>query len=879
MAKRYTPTTLARIVVARMTAAEKIGEIVLRAQGRFENVNSGAPRLCIPRLTLLDGPAGLAYDDTGVTQLPSPLGLAATFDISLAKTYGQVQGAESRGQGIDVLQGPNLNVDRVPESGRAFEGYGEDPLLVSAMGVADIQGIQSQGVMADAKHLVAYNQEADRGVLDAVVSERALQEIYLKPFRAAVSSAHVASLMCAYPMLNGVFQCEDPALASTLSSWGFSGFVRSDLGAVHDPVAAIESGTDLIKPANPNVLLTDVEDGVLPIGAVDTAVTRVLTSMFAWGLVGRPATGGPGTPVDTTPHADVALQVAERSAVLLKDARGVLPFDASTLGSLAVIGADAASAPVTRGYGSSAVNAPFVSTPLAAIEKQTGTKVHVTWADGGSSIWALPPVPTSDLAPASGVGQGLTLTVTERADSPPEGVPPTKTLRTTVPGAAAILYIPRVSGTAPARAPGSSATGHPAGAPAQPPVERPRPNGGDQSPPARTGGDQSPPARTGAGAGPPATATLVVPNGTSSVSATFTGTVTPPSSGLYSISVTGAGAATLSLDGKPVVSNPYDHGWEAWSQAIPLVGGHHYRLLLRWTPWGPTLGGSGLTPGRSGIVLGWQNESAAISEAVAAARSSQTAVVFAGDFSTEGADRPSLSLPGDQNALISAVAAANPRTVVVLNTGGPVLMPWLSKVAGVIEAWYPGEQDGAAIAQLLFGAADPSGHLPVTFPVSQSASPIHAMSQWPGTNLVSTYSEGLDVGYRYYNATGTTPLFPFGFGLSYTTFSMSGITASRSRDGYRVSLTVTNTGGREGVALPQVYLTFPRNAGEPPGQLAAFEPIDLRPGQSSTVKLDVSRSSFSVYRSGAWATVAGTYVLAAGFSSASTPLHLEVQAP
>ena len=220
-----------------MTLAEKLGELVLSSSGSYENVNSGVARVCVPSLTLQDGPVGLAFGDTGVTQLPAPPGIAATFDTALARRYGQVEGSEARGQGIDVVQGPNLNIDRVPESGRAFEGYGEDPFLVSTMGVADIEGIQSQGVLADAKHLVAYSQETNRAALDARVSSPALNEIYLAPFKAAVVQAHVASIMCAYPELKGTFQCEDPALAQILKQWGFSGFVRSDLGAVHDPEA------------------------------------------------------------------------------------------------------------------------------------------------------------------------------------------------------------------------------------------------------------------------------------------------------------------------------------------------------------------------------------------------------------------------------------------------------------------------------------------------------------------------------------------------------------------------------------------------------------------------------------------------------------------
>ncbi len=187
-----------------------------------------------------------------------------------------------------------------------------------------------------------------------------------------------------------------------------------------------------------------------------------------------------------------------------------------------------------------------------------------------------------------------------------------------------------------------------------------------------------------------------------------------------------------------------------------------------------------------------------IAAAVAAARTASVAVVFAGDYSSEAFDRPSLSLPGDENALIAAVAAANPHTVVVLDTGGPCLMPWIGRVAGVIEGWYPGEQDGAAIAALLFGDADPSGRLPVTFPTSDANAAVNAGAQWPGVGLTATYTEGLAVGYRYDHATGAQPLFPFGYGLSYTRFTLGKLAVRRSTGGYALTVRVSNRGGGPG---------------------------------------------------------------------------------
>ncbi len=380
----------------------------------------------------------------------------------------------------------------------------------------------------------------------------------------------------------------------------------------------------------------------------------------------------------------------------------------------------------------------------------------------------------------------------------------------------------------------------------------------------------------------PATATrspIVLPAGWSDATAGWTGTLTPPRSGLYTLSLQGDGQASLTLDGKPAVSDTLDHARGRWSETLPLVGGHPYQVRLAWSPLDSTTpsGESQVLP--CSLTLGWKYVSDQIATAVAAARSASTAVVFAGDYSSEAFDRPSLSLPGDENDLISAVAAANPHTVVVLNTGGPALMPWLGHVAGVVEDWYPGEQDGAAIAALLFGDADPSGRLPVTFPTSDAATAVDTPAQWPGTDLTADHSEDLDVGYRYDHATGVRPLFPFGYGLSYTRFALGGLGVRPGTSGYTVSVRVSNRGRRAGTDVPQAYLTFPPAAGEPPAQLVAFAPVKLDPGQSRTVTMTVPSTAFESYVGGAWSTVPGTYTVSVGESSDDLALRASVGPP
>jgi beta-glucosidase len=257
--------------------------------------------------------------------------------------------------------------------------------------------------------------------------------------------------------------------------------------------------------------------------------------------------------------------------------------------------------------------------------------------------------------------------------------------------------------------------------------------------------------------------------------------------------------------------------------------------------------------------------------AAALARSADIAVVMVGNKDKEGGDRPNLSLPGGQDQLVSSVAAANPKTVVVLKTGGPVLMPWLAQVPAVLEAWYPGEEDGNVVADLLFGAANPSGKLPMTFPKAESQTPANTPEQYPGVGGTATYSEKLQVGYRWYDAQNVEPQFPFGHGLSYSTFAFRHLGVSGSG---RATVDVTNTGRRTGADVVQVYVAAPASAGEPPRQLRGFAKVTLRPGQTRHVEVTLDPRSFSIWdtSAGRWATVPGRYTVFAGDSSRDLPL-------
>jgi beta-glucosidase len=371
---------------------------------------------------------------------------------------------------------------------------------------------------------------------------------------------------------------------------------------------------------------------------------------------------------------------------------------------------------------------------------------------------------------------------------------------------------------------------------------------------------------------------------------TYTGTLTAPETGTYVLAFENpCGCYTtvdLSLDGKEILANPGTPPVSTYSVGVNLVKGQTYTLQL--------------SGGGESANLSWATPSdlaPGIAQAVAAAKAAKTAVVVVSDDTeTEAADRASLNLPSAQNELVSAVAAANPHTVVVVNAGAPVVMPWLSQVASVVDAWYPGESNGTALAAVLFGQVNPSGHLPVTFPEDLSQVPAKTAAQFPGVNGTVEYSEGIDVGYRYYDATNETPMFPFGYGLSYTRFAFGhlsvtprqvrygssnpGATSCRcngqSSTQVTVSATVTNTGRVAGSDVAQLYLGDPASAAQPPRQLEGFQKVTLKPGQSTTVRFRLSGHDLSYWndKANGWVLPDGQYQVDVGDSSGLANLPL-----
>ncbi len=825
---RLAASQRATLLVAAMTAAEKL---TLVSSG-----NRGIPELGIPPLIGIDGPNGIGEGNAHVTAFPDAETLAAAWSPSLARAYGTALGAEAAGKGFDWLFAPTVNIVRTPLWGREPETLGEDPFLAGSLAASEVQGIQSQHVISEVKHYVANDQEIDRfgqpipsDAVSAAVSERALEEIDDPPFKAAVQHGHVGSVMCSYNRVNTLYSCQNPQTLATLRGFGLQGFVGPDAElAVRSDVTAVNAGVDNMQlgslatatgASELAILTTAFDSGQISPARLDDATHRILTAMFRVGLFDHPTTGAPTSRVSTPAHLALATRVAEQATVLLRNRGEVLPLS-PTVGSIAVIGEDAGAGTQIEENGSPAVRHGPVVTPLAGIRRVVGSRSRITYVPGTLGVVALPTIPSAALTPSSGTGHGLS----------------------------ARYYT------------GQTATGQPALTAIAPVVDF-----------------ASKPA-------PLAT----IPGTPKANSGVFTGTLTPPRTGSSRFALNVSGDAQLYLNGRLVISAnaEFSHanlppGSFVTDPGAPRITFQGQAQLTENRPVSiRVVYATGSSLGGAQLQLGWEPpDPSLIAAAVRAARHAKVAVVFANDVSSEGMDRPSLELPGDQDRLITAVATANPRTVVVLHTAGPVLMPWLSKVAGVLEAWYPGQQSGTAIAATLFGRSDPSGHLPVTFPRTASQGPATQPAEYPGIDNVAQHSEGIFVGYRYYGEHHQTPLFPFGYGLSYTSFALSRLAVAAAGGGsYRATVKVTNTGRRSGTQVVQAYVRFPSSAGEPPLQLKAYARVSLQPGTSRTVQLALPRSSFEYFDSttAAWTLAPGRYRLVVGSSSSDLPLSASV---
>jgi len=745
------------------------------------------PRLGIHAWEMTDGPGGVRTNGRDKsTYFPTGVSLASTWDPTLIKRTGVAMGQEARFFGKDVLLGPAVNMIRTPLGGRSFEYMSEDPFLAGSLAVPYIQGVQSQGVAACIKHFAANSQEIGRDTIDAQVSERALQEIYLPAFKAGVIQGNALAVMNAYNRLQGTYCTANVHLNNEIlkRDWGFKGVLMSDWGATHDTVGAALGGLDLEMPGSGlndfmgRPLLKAVQDGKVPEAVIDDKVRRILRAILITDQ-NKPN----GTPEANSPaHQALAKEIAENAITLLKNDRNILPLDANRLKSIAVIG------PWTTalhggGGGSSAIYPPYEITALAGITKRAGAAVEVRTANGtGFGEEPMRPVPASALHPdPNSTDTGLKAEYFENPNL--SGEP----------------KVVRVDQRAFFRWTGRS------------PVQ---------------GISQE------------------------AFSVRWTGVVVAPKDGMYKFGATSDDGSRVYFDGKLLIDNWGQHAVEMKTASIQLAAGSKHDLRVEYFQNG------GDAEMRFGWVQPVEVTKSSIAEAADVAKKSDVAIVFVGtnhNWDSEGRDKPSMKLMGDQGKLVQSVAAANPRTIVVLINGSPVeLHSWINRVPAVVEAWYPGMEGGNAIAEVLFGDVNPSGKLPVTFPVKLEDSPAHANGDYPGKNGKLKYDEGIYVGYRYFDTKKVKPEFPFGFGLSYTTFKFQNVRveplAQAHQARFLATAEVTNTGSRSGAEVVELYVHEPNPAiDRPEKELKGYQKVFLKPGESETVQIALDESSFMYF--------------------------------
>jgi len=644
-------------VLNTMDQAEELDLVAGDGGSSYIGQIPAVPDLCIPATNMEDGPNGVGDGAGGVTAFPDGESAAATWDPALIQQEGTAMGAEFAGKGVNVALGPTTNLVRDPRWGRTYETYGEDPYLAGQITSAEVEGLQSQGVMSMVKHVAAYDQEQyPNNNKDETVSQQALEELYLAPFQTTAEQAAPAAMMCSYAVVNGDASCQNADMEQSgldeQANWG--GFITSDWGADYSSIPSMEAGMDVAMPfSDATTLQPALAAGTLSQATVNGAVDRILTQMFAFGMFDNPQTGSLSATVTSAAHQQTALQLGEEGTVLLKN-NGILPLNPNGTESIAVIGTDAGAGVELAGGGSGTVTSSNTIWPITGIQDAVGPNVKVTYTQGDD-------------------------------------------------------------------------------------------------------------------------------NGTTD-----------------------------------------------------------------------------------------------IPQAVAAAQAATDAIIYVSDPEGEETDLTTLDLSSADETMIAEVAAANPHTIVVINSGSPVVMPWLSSVAGVFENWYGGQETGAAMAALIFGTVDPSGKLPVTFPASLSQVPAQTAAQWPGTTAGIDFSEGVDIGYRWYQSQNITPQFSFGYGLSYTKFSFSNLSVGAfNADGNAtVTATITNTGSVAGADVAQMYVGDPAASQDAPEQLKGFDRVTLNPGASATVSFPLTIHDLASWSSSAnaWQAQAGGYSIKVGDASNNLPL-------
>jgi beta-glucosidase len=803
------PDAQLRTLIAELSLDEKV-----RLMTRVELPTPWeVPRIGLRALRMSDGPAGVRPQNAGEFPLlcPCETALAATWDTELAHRVGELVGDEARRRGVHGLFAPNVNLPRSPLGGRDFEQFSEDPFLSGALAVAWLQGVQSRHVAAVVKHLAANDSETERQIMNSVVCERVLREVYLLPFEMAVA-AGAWGTMSAYNRVNGTYCGEHPFLLREVlkDEWGYDGFVISDAGGTRSTVPAAVAGLDmeLPGPGRPQrfgePLAEAVRAGEVFEEIVDEAVLRILR------LAARVGVLGPEEAPAVKPIADpraLLRETAAASFVLLHNDGGLLPLNLRTGQTLALIGPNAAE-PAYQGGAFSQLPLPdTTATPLSSIQTRFSdvNVIHERGAPAARKVPLVREVPT--VAAHDGVSPGLT--VEYFWETTPRDRPLVREVRTS--GSMIWFRMP--------------------------------------------------------GIGTPTAPGRVLVSGILTPDVTGVHTFVAGSSAGFEVRLDGQ-----VIGSQPHPPTIDDMGYLMRPTLLTverdLQAGVPVRLDVE-VAFGPSKAHSfhiGCRPPTPSDLL---------ERAVRAAESADAVVLVVGetqDSALESADRSTTRLVDNQVQLIEQVTAANPRTVVVLNAAHAVDMPWAGRASAVLCTWFPGQEYGSALAAVLSGDLEPGGRLPVTFARAEADYKVFDLTP---VNHDLVYESESTIGYRHFDVSGTTPRYAFGHGLGYATFSFEDLQLQRTPGvGARIAVTVRNTSQRAGKEVVQVYVRAPDGVGSGARELKAFAPVWLAPGEARRVELELDERSFRHWQDGVgWTVAPGYYDIYAGRSSQDLSLH------
>ncbi len=765
------------------------------------------PSIGLPSQRMSDGPMGVRSLGLS-TAYAAGINLAASWDTDLAQRVGVMLGKDARARGVHFLLGPGVNMYRAPMNGRNFEYFGEDPYLAGQIAVGYIEGVQSEGVVATVKHYAANNSEYDRHRENSIIGERALREIYLPAFEAAVRQGHVGAVMDSYNLINGEHATQNAFLNIQVlrKEWGFRGIVMSDWGATYDGIAAANGGLDLemgnAEFMTAKTLIPAIKSGTISEAVIDQKVRRILRTALQFGFFDRSQTD-PSIPLYDLQADSTALQSAEEGAVLLKNEGNLLPLNPHTIHSIAVIGPDAYPA-VPGGGGSSQVTA------FAPISFMTG--VGADLYPSGIKVYWSPSIKTP-----SEIFEGTSWCLDSACKR--SGLHRNEFLQ---------------------------ATDVRTGSGEDDQVNSLQDPGGE---------DWNPGYRR----------------------VEWNGYYLPKTSGVYRVVAASIGEDSYKvlLDGRQILQVPsHENGQAPKSALVTLQAGKAARIQFIYWP---------MTE-RKTAGLGVIAESKLLNpEAVQLAKSADVSVVAVGfgpSTEGEGLDR-TYQLPFGQEELIRAVADANPRTIVVLTSGGSVATRgWLANVPALLQTWYGGQEAGNALEKILFGKVNPSGKLPISWEKKIDDNPAFKNYYEENGSRDVRYEEGIFIGYRYYDTRKVQPLFPFGFGLSYTSFAFSNLevtpqVGSQART-ITVGFDIKNTGSRVGAEVAQIYVGDPSaTVPRPVKELKGFSRVTLAPGKSRHVTVKLNRRSLAYWDNDThqWRIDSGKFIVYVGDSSRELPLQ------